>query len=329
MRSASLSAALLTAVATPIAFPVFADPLPSWNDTDAKTAIIEFVEGVANPDGDSFVPVADRIAVFDNDGTLWSEQPAYFQALYALDVLREKSDEDPSILTSDVLKAAAEGDMEGMMAGGQEGLIEIINISHSDITVEDFETSAHEWLTTKQHPTAGIAYAEMTFQPMVELLTYLRDEDFTTYIISGGGVAFIRAIAEEAYGVPPDQVVGSEGNTSYSVVDGVPTLMKDGGISFIDDKEGKPVGIIRHIGKRPIFAAGNSDGDFQMLEWTTAGDGPSFGLLVHHTDADREFAYDRDSHFGMLAKGLDEAEQRGWLVVDMAKDWSRVWSGKQ
>jgi phosphoglycolate phosphatase-like HAD superfamily hydrolase len=308
-----------------MALPASADPLPSWNDTDAKATIIEFVEGVADPRSQSFVPEDDRIAVFDNDGTLWSEQPVYFQALYAIDTLREKAEADPSILSSDVLRAAAEGDMQGMMAGGQEGLVEILNVSHSGVTVEEFRADAHAWLTTETHPTSGLAYAGMTYQPMLELLSYLRDEDFTTYIVSGGGVDFIRAISDEAYGIPPAQVVGSEGTTRYQITDGVPSLMKDGGISFIDDKEGKPVGIMRHIGQRPIFAAGNSDGDFQMLEWTTAGDGPRFGMLIHHTDAEREFAYDRKGHIGVLSQGLDEAQERGWLLVDMAEDWGRVW----
>jgi phosphoglycolate phosphatase-like HAD superfamily hydrolase len=301
-----------------------ADPLPSWNDTDAKAAIIEFVEGVTDPNAESFVPEDDRIAVFDNDGTLWSEQPLYFQLLYALDVLREKAEADPSILTSEVLTAAAEGDMAGMMAGGEEGLVEIINVSHSGITVADFQADAYQWLTTATHPTSGRAYAGMTYQPMLELLSYLRDEDFTTYIVSGGGVDFVRAISEEAYGIPPWQVVGSEGTTTYVVVDGTPTLMKEGGISFIDDKAGKPVGIMRHIGQRPIFAAGNSDGDFQMLEWSTAGDGSRFGMLIHHDDAEREFAYDREGHIGVLNQGLDEAEARGWVVVSMKRDWRTV-----
>ena len=283
---------------------------------------------MTDPDADTYVTPADRIAVFDNDGTLWAEQPAYFQLLYALDILREKAKADPSILTSDVLKAAAEGDMEGMMANGAEGLIEIVDVSHSGLTVGAFKASAHEWLTTEKHPKTGMAYAEMIYQPMLELLRYLRDEGFRTYIVSGGGVDFIRAIADEAYGIPPHQVVGSEGNTSYELVDGVPALMKDGGVSFIDDKAGKPVGIMRHIGKRPIFAGGNSDGDFQMLEWTTTGSGPRFGLLIHHTDAEREFAYDREGHIGVLNKGQDEAEARGWLLVDMAKDWNRIWPSR-
>lgn len=305
-----------------------ADPLPSWNDTDTKTAIIEFVENVTTPGLDSYVTPEDRIAVFDNDGTLWAEQPAYFQLLYALDILREKSGADPGVLTSDVLKAAAAGDMEGMMAGGVDGLVEIINVSHGAITPADFETSAFEWLTTTPHPTTGVPFAEMIYQPMLELLSYLRDEGFATYIVSGGGIDFIRSIADEAYGIPPWQVVGTEGNTSYSAESGTPTIMKDGGVTFIDDKEGKPVGIMRHIGKRPIFASGNSDGDFAMLEWTTAGAGPRFGMLLHHTDAAREFAYDRDGHIGVLNRGLDEGPGRGWTIIDMARDWARVFPGE-
>jgi hypothetical protein len=322
MRRTLAAAALIAMPAVALA-----DPLPSWNDTDAKAAIIEFVESVTDPASDTFVPEDDRIAVFDNDGTLWSEQPLYFQVLYALDVLRGKAETDPSILTSDVLTAAAEGNMEGMMAGGMEGLVEILDVSHSGLTVDDFKASAHEWLTTATHPTSGLTYAQMTYQPMLELLSYLRDQDFATYIVSGGGIDFIRAISGQAYGIPPWQVVGSEGTTVYEVTDGTPSLMKQGGVpSFIDDKEGKPVGITRFIGQRPIFAGGNSDGDFQMLEYTTAGDGPSFGMLIHHTDAEREFAYDREGHIGVLNQGLDEAEARGWLVVDMAEDWEQVWA---
>lgn len=322
IRSLCFTACVLT---LPVA--ALADPLPSWNDTTSKSAIIEFVNAVTDPDSGDYVPERDRIAVFDNDGTLWSEQPAYFQLLYALDILKLKADADPSILTSDVLKAAVAGDMEGMMAGGLDDLLEVINISHGNITSEDFKASAREWLTTAPHPTSGLTYGEMTYQPMVELLAYLRDEDFATYIVSGGGIDFIRAVAAEAYGIPPWQVVGSEGNTCYSVTDGVPTVMKDGGISFVDDKEGKPVGIMSHIGQRPIFAGGNSDGDFQMMEWTSAGDGPRFGLLIHHTDGEREFAYDREGHIGVLSRGLEDAEAQGWTIVDMANDWSRVWTG--
>jgi phosphoglycolate phosphatase-like HAD superfamily hydrolase len=324
-----LGAACAVALMLAPAPAVLADPLPSWNPTASEAAIIDFVERVTDPASDDFVPEADRIAVLDNDGTLWSEQPLYFQGAYALQRLQEKAEDDPSILTSDTLKAAAAGDMAGVMAGGQEGLVEILNVSHSGMSVDEFKAEAREWLTTAEHPTSGLTYAEMTFQPMTELLRYLRDEGFTTYIVSGGGVDFIRSISQEAYGIPPAQVVGTEGTTQYAVVDGVPSLLKAGGISFIDDKEGKPVGIERFIGQRPILAAGNSDGDFAMLEWTTSGDGPAFGLLVHHTDADREFAYDRDSSMGRLAEGLDQAADRGWTVVDMKNDWSRVWSGDE
>ncbi len=306
-----------------------ADPLPSWNPTATEAAIIEFVERVTDPASEDFVPEAERIAVFDNDGTLWSEQPLYFQGLYALQRLREKAEADSSILTSDTLRAAAAGDMKGVMAGGDEGLVEILNVSHSGISVDGFKADALDWMTTERHLTSGLTYAGMTFQPMTELLRYLRDEGFSTWIVSGGGVDFIRAVSKSAYGIPPSQVVGSEGTTKYEVTDGVPGLMKTGGISFIDDKAGKPVGIERSIGARPIFAAGNSDGDFQMLEWVTAGEGPRFGMLLHHTDAEREFAYDRDSSVGKLVDGLEQADERGWVVVDMANDWSRVWTGDQ
>ncbi|MFL1485616.1 HAD family hydrolase [Marinobacter sp. LN3S78] len=310
--------------------PCLADPLPSWNNTGSKAAIIDFVESVTDKDADTFVPAEDRIAVFDNDGTLISEQPMYFQAAYALDRLREKAAEDPSILESDVLKAANEGDMKGMMAGGMEGLSEIINVSHAGMSVEEFQADARAWLASTEHPTSGLTYGDMIFQPMVELLTYLRDQNFKVYIVTGGGVDFVRAFAEDAYNVPPEQVVATLGNTEYQISEGgTPMLMKTGGIFFIDDKAGKPVGIMRGIGKRPVMAVGNSDGDFQMLEWTTAGAGPRLGMLLHHTDGEREFAYDRDSHFGKLADGLDQAGDRGWVLVDMANDWETVWTGNQ
>ncbi|MEM7074056.1 MAG: HAD family hydrolase [Pseudomonadota bacterium] len=302
-----------------------ADPLPSWNAGDTKNAIIAFVETVSDPTSDGYVTPADRIAVFDNDGTLWAEQPLYFQLFYALDRLREKARDDPSILSSDVLKAAADGDMERVMAAGADGLQEIINVSHADTSVADFKTDVRDWLESARHPETGMAYNDMIYQPMLELLRYLRDEGFDTYIVSGGGVDFIRAFAEDAYGIPPHQVVGSRGNMSYAVQDGVPMVRKEPDILFIDDKEGKPVGIETRIGKRPVFAGGNSDGDFQMIEYTMAGDGPRFGLIVHHTDADREWAYDRDGHVGVLDRGLDEGPDRGWTIVDMENDWSRVY----
>ena len=317
-----IAAAMIVTLSLPLS--ALADPLPSWNDTEAKAAIISFVDKVTDPESGDFVPARDRIATFDNDGTLWAEQPVYFQALYALDVLREKAADDPSILGTDVLKAAAEGDLDTVMASGIEGLLEVINVSHAGITVDAFQADAYEWLTTATHPTSGKTYAGMVYQPMLELLSYLRDEGFATYIVSGGGIDFIRSFADDAYGIPPWQVVGTEGTTTFAVEEGGAVLNKDGGVTFVDDKEGKPVGIIRHIGQRPIFAAGNSDGDFEMLEYTTGGDGPSFGLIVHHTDAEREFSYDRDSHIGELERGLDEGPERGWLIVDMAQDWAKV-----
>lgn len=298
-----------------------ADPLPSWVATETKSAIVDFVERVTDPKSVDYVPSEDRIATFDNDGTLWAEQPVYFQLIYALDRLKEKAQGDPSILSSDTLKAAAAGDLETVAAGGVEALLEVLAVSHSGMPVEAFQDDVRDWLDTARHPKTDMRYDAMIYQPMLELLSYLRDQGFQTWIVSGGGVHFIRALSESAYNIPPEQVLGSAGPTEYA--DGV--VMKMPGIDFVDDKEGKPVGIDSRIGKRPIFAGGNSDGDFAMLEYTTAGEGPRFGLLLHHTDADREFAYDREGHIGVLDRGLDEGPERGWVIVDMATDWTRVW----
>jgi hypothetical protein len=315
----------LGAAALLFATQLAADPLPSWADTEAKARIIAFVQSVTDPDSPDYVFPADRIATFDNDGCLWAEQPVYFQLIYALDRLREKAEADPAILTNDVLKAAAAGDVKGMLAGGKEGLMEVLAVSHAGMSVEDFQADVLAWLESARHPTTGRRYDAMIYQPMLELLQYLRAEGFQTWIVSGGGVHFLRAFAAETYGIPPQQVMGSAAPTEYRVIDGVPTIVKLPGIEFVDDKVGKPVGIDSRIGKRPIFAAGNSDGDFQMLEYTMAGEGPRFAMLVHHTDAEREFAYDRDSHIGKLERGLDEGPQRGWLIVDMAQDWNTIW----
>jgi len=312
-----------------IAQMAMADPLPSWNSGAAKERITAFVESVSDPDSESYVTPADRIAVFDNDGTLWAEQPTYFQLIFAIDRLREMAAADPSILTSDTLKAAADGDMQAVAAGGEEAILEIINLTHSGIPVATFQASVAEWLAEARHAKTGLGYDRMTYQPMVELLRYLRDEGFTTYIVSGGGVHFMRVLTKNAYGIPNRQIIGSLGETTYEVVDGKPTIVKDAGIAFVDDKEGKPIAIDRIIGQRPILAGGNSDGDFAMLEWVTAGDGPRFGLIVHHTDGLREYAYDRDSHIGRLDRGLDEGPDLGWLIVDMAQDWARVYTGAQ
>jgi len=302
-----------------------ADPLPSWHQTDAKAAVIAFVERVTDPDSSDYVPPSDRIATFDNDGTLWAEKPVYFQLLFAIDRLREMAKADPDILSSDVLRAAADGDFETVAAAGKDGLLEIVRTSHSGLSVDQFQAQTRAWLDQARHPETKMAYDAMVYQPMLELLRYLRDEGFRTYIVSGGGLHFIRAFSEDAYNIPPEQVVGTTGNASYEVRDGVPTVMKDPGIFFIDDKAGKPVAIDARIGRRPILAAGNSDGDFEMLEWTTAGKGPRLGLIVHHTDGEREFAYDRDSHVGRLDRGLDQAAKRGWVLIDMKQDWARIW----
>lgn len=304
-----------------VVVPAVADPLPSWNDTDAKEEIIGFVEEVTDPESEDFVPREDRIAVFDNDGTLWAEQPFYFQLIFAVDRFREFAEEDPAILTNDIRKAAAEGDFAAVLSAGIEEMYDIIALSHANITVEDFQEDVQEWFEEARHPTTGMQYNHMVYQPMLELLRYLRDEGFETWIVSGGGIHFIRSFADDAYRIPTDQVVGTRSPTAYE--DG--EIVKKAGIEFVDDKAGKPAGIDTQIGKRPIFAGGNSDGDFEMLEYVTDGDGPSFGLLIHHTDGEREFKYDREGHIGVLNKGLDEGPERGWLIVDMAEDWGRVW----
>lgn len=301
---------------------ILADPLPSWSETDTKKAIINFVERVTDPTSPDYVTAEDRVAVFDNDGTLWSEQPVYFQLAYALYSLEKKAAaSDPSILTSDTLRAAASGDVETVIASGSEGLLEVIAVSHSGMTVNNFQDDVVNWLENARHSTTGKRYTDMVYQPMQELLRYLRDEGFQTYIVSGGGVDFMRAFSKEAYNIPNQQVIGSTGPAEYSNGE----IIKLAGDVFLNDKEGKPLGISSRIGKRPIFASGNSDGDFAMLEYTTAGPGPSFGMLLHHTDGEREFAYDREGHIGVLNKGLDESGERGWVIIDMASDWKQVW----
>lgn len=306
-----------------------ADPLPSWNSGAAKERIISFVETVTDPASPDYVPVRNRIATFDNDGNLWAEQPVYFQLLFAMDYLAERARTDQGLLSSDVLKAAANGDIEAVMAGGKEALLEVVTVSHSGMSVADFTEAAGKWLRSAKHPETGRPFIEHVYQPMLELLRYLRDEDFDVYIVSGGGIHFIRAFAEEVYGIPPQNVIGSVGESAYEIVDGVPTIMKMPGIAFVDDKAGKPVGINRKIGRRPILASGNSDGDYEMLQWTSAGDGPRLSILLHHTDADREWAYDRDSHVGHLDRGLDDAAGMDWLVTDMKQDWKTVFPESQ
>ena len=300
------------------------DPLPSWNEGTAKQSIVDFVARVTDPVSPAFVPEAERIATFDNDGTLWSEQPAYFQLLFAIDRVKALAPEHPEWKTKQPFKAVLDGDMEALAAGGEHGLLELVMATHGGMTTVEFEAIVRNWLATARHPTTDRPYTEMVYQPMLELLDYLRANGFKTFIVSGGGIEFMRPWTEEVYGIPPQQVVGSSIKTAFEMRDDGPVLVRLPELAFIDDKEGKPVGIHSHIGRRPIAAFGNSDGDLQMLQWTAAGDGASFCLYVHHTDAEREWAYDRESHIGRLDKGLDEAAARGWTVVDMKNDWKVV-----
>jgi len=301
------------------------DPLPSWNDGAAKQSIFDFVVRVTDSASPAFVSEPERIAVFDNDGTLWSEQPMYFQVVFTVDRVKALAPEHPEWKSTQPFQAVLEGDMKTLAATGEHGLLELGMATHAGMTTEEFETVVTEWLATARHPTTGRPYTEMVFQPMLELLDYLRANGFKTYIVSGGGIEFMRPWTEAVYGIPPEQVVGSSIKVAYEVRDTEPSIVRLPEIDFIDDKAGKPVGIHRHIGRRPIAAFGNSDGDFQMLEWTTAGEGARLGVLIHHTDAEREWAYDRDSHIGQLNRGLDEASARGWTVVSMKDDWSRIY----
>jgi len=304
---------------------VSADPLPSWNEGATKRSILEFVGRVTDQDGPDHVPAPERIAVFDNDGTLWSERPVYFQLLFAMDRVKAMAVEHPEWQNRQPFKAVFEGDMDALLAAGEHGLLELVMATHSGMTTAEFEHVVTEWIGSAVHPSTGPPFTEMVYQPMLELLDHLRASGFKTYIVSGGGIEFMRPWTEQIYGIPPEQVVGSSIKTAFEVRDGGPVLVRLPEIDFIDDKAGKPVGINSHIGRRPIAAFGNSDGDLQMLQWTAAGDGPRFMLYVHHTDVEREWAYDRDSAVGRLDKGLDEAEAHGWTVVDMAADWRVVY----
>lgn len=302
------------------------EPLPSWNDGDAKSAILHFVEGVTVEGGENYVPPADRIAVFDNDGTLWSEQPMYVQLAFAVDRAKAMASQHPEWKDKEPFASVLRGDMKGVAASGEKGLVELLLATHTGITTDEFERIVVDWLATARHPRYGRPYTECVYQPMLELLAYLRANGFKTWIVSGGGIEFMRPWTEDVYGIPPEQVVGSSVRTQFEIRDGTPVLLRLPEVDFVDDKAGKPVGIHKFMGKRPIAAFGNSDGDLQMLQWVTSGPGLRFGLIVHHTDAKREYAYDRKSHFGRLDKALDEASIRGWTVVDMRVDWRNVFS---
>lgn len=301
-----------------------ADPLSSWNDTATKKAITVFVAKVTREGSPDFVPVADRIAVFDNDGTLWCEQPMYTEVVFAFDRVKALAAKHPEWKEKQPFKAVLEGDHKALAAAGKQGLAEVIAATHTGLTLDEFEAAAADWLATAKHPRFKRPYTECVYQPMVELLAYLRANGFKTFIVSGGTANFMRPWVGRAYGVPPEQVVGTTFKTKYVVRGGTPSLVIEPQIDLIDDGAGKPVGIARQIGRAPVMAFGNSDGDFEMLEYTTAQKGPRFGLIVHHTDAEREYAYDRKSFVGKLDKGLDEAAKRGWVVASMKDDWKTI-----
>ena len=303
-----------------------ADALPSWNDGASKKAIVDFVTRTTAAGSADFVPAAERIAVFDNDGTLWAEHPMYFQLAFALDRIKALAPQHPEWKTAQPFKGVLENDLKSVLAGGPHALMQVIAASHVGNTTEEFAAIVTDWMATARHPVTHRRYDEMAYKPMVEALSYLRANGYKTYIVSGGGVEFMRPWVERAYGIPPEQVVGSRVKVKYEVRDGTPVLVRLPELDLNDDKAGKPVGIHQVIGRRPTIAFGNSDGDFEMLEWTTSARGPRLGVIVHHTDADREWAYDRDSHIGRLARGLDEGPKRGWVIVDMKNDWKVIYS---
>ena len=303
-----------------------ADPLPSWNDGKTKQAIIEFVTKVTKAGSPDFVPTAERIATFDNDGTLWAEQPMYVQLAFALDRVKLLAVQHPEWKDKEPFASLLKGDLRNALAGGEPALVQVVMATHAGMTTNEFDEAVRQWLANAKHPRTGRPYSEMAYQPMLEVLAHLRASGFKTFIVSGGGVDFMRVFSEQVYGIPPEQVVGSTGKVKFELRDGKPVLVKLPEVQFVDDNVGKPVGIHQFIGRRPLMAFGNSDGDLQMLQWTAAGNGPRFCLYLHHTDAEREWAYDRTSHIGKLDKGLDEATAKGWTVVDMKKDWKRVFA---
>jgi len=300
------------------------DQLPSWNEGGVKQAIVDFVAQVSDEDGNDYVPPAERIAVFDNDGTLWCEQPTYGQVAFILDQIAKLASDHPEWKTEQPFQAVLEGDMEAVAASGRTGLLKLATAAQSGMTAEEFDSAVNEWARTAQHPRFHRLYTRCVYQPQLELLEYLKSKGFKTFIVSGGGVAFMRPWTAQVYGLPRERVVGSRMAAEYQVEGSKRVVLRQPRFDFVNDKEGKVVGIYQHIGLRPILAFGNSDGDFQMLEYTTGGTGARLGLIVHHTDGEREYAYDRDSRIGRLRQALDEADENGWVVVDMKRDWKQV-----
>ncbi len=301
------------------------DPLPSWNDGTTKESITNFVQSVTKPGSDYFIDIPDRIAVLDNDGNLWSERPVYFQLIFAMDRVKELSPLHPEWASEQPFKAVLENDMEELMKYGEHGLLQIVMATHAGNTTDEFEAAVKDWLATAKHPRFKKPFTDLVYQPMLELLTYLQKNDFKTFIVSGGGIEFMRPWVEEIYGIPRDQVVGSSIKTVFEIIDGKPVIKRLPEMNFIDDKEGKPVGIHKFIGRKPVFCSGNSDGDLQMMQWTASGEGSRFMLYLHHTDSIREWAYDRNSSIGKLDKGLDEAKENGWTVINMKDDWKVIY----
>jgi hypothetical protein len=320
------AAALAACVFGMLAPSARAQALPSWNDGAARQAIVRFVADVSTPSSPSFVAPPERIAVFDNDGTLWAEQPLYFQLMFVVDRIRAMAPQHPEWRDAEPFRSILAGDVKTALAGGEKAAAVLLAATHAGMTTDEFAAQVREWLATARHPRYGRPYTDLVYQPMVELLAYLRDNGFRTYIVSGGGIEFMRVWSEGIYGIPPEQVIGSEGRVVFDVRAGTPVLVKLPEVDLLDDGAGKPVGIHKHIGRRPIAAFGNSDGDLQMLQWATAGPGRRFALIVHHTDAAREWAYDRGSAIGRLDRAWDEALARGWTVVDMKRDWKKVYA---
>jgi phosphoserine phosphatase len=301
------------------------DPLPSWREGKTKQAILDFVAATTTAGNPGYVPPAERIAVFDNDGTLWSEQPAYFQVFFIVDRVRALAPAHPEWKQTEPFASILRGDLKAAMAGGERGLMQLAMATHAGMDTEEFATLVREWVRTARHPVNGRPFTAMVYQPMLEVLSWLRANGYRTWIVSGGGIEFMRPWVEEVYGVPPEQVIGSSIRTRLAMTDKGPVLQRLPELEFVDDKEGKPIAINSRIGRRPVAAFGNSDGDLNMLQWTMAGTGKRFALYVQHTDAEREWAYGRESAIGRLDKGLDEALSRGWTLVDMKRDWKTIY----
>ncbi|MEE4257229.1 MAG: HAD family hydrolase [Bacteroidales bacterium] len=301
------------------------DPLPSWNDGDTKQSIINYVEKVSDKNSDSYIEPVDRIATFDNDGTLWTEQPTYFQFYFVVDRLRKLAEMNPDIANDTLVRALLDQGHEAIFTFSGEGITRVIVMASTGMNTDEYADIVEEWISTTKHPETGMYFTDMIYQPMLELLQYLRDNEFKTFIVSGGGIEFMRPWTMETYGIPTHQVIGSTMAIEWEMTDDGPVLNRMPEMSFFNDKTNKPIAINRCIGKKPVFAAGNSDGDLAMLQWSYSNALPSFQLYVHHTDAEREWAYDRDSHIGRLDKGLDVAAENGWTVVDMKSDWKVIW----